>query len=148
MVRTDGSGLAPPSPSARTTQRAQDNQVAFLTSLLISETRCKEELERAITVARSDFAAALKGKDDALLAQAEKHRNDVAAEKQMTDARTMDFTGQLSMIRTQLQLAQLQLSEREDDVKGCKDALASAQEVQRLQLEHIQRLTSVVRPEP
>lgn len=127
--------------------KALQNEVAYLTSLLLSETRCSDELREAVAAARTEYSKAIKEKDEALSKQVEQSRTAVLMARQEADAKIADLSNQIQLLRSETALLRTKLTEMSDDYDGCKGALKSSQDGQQLQVEHIQRLTASVRCE-
>lgn len=122
-----------------------ENEVAFLRSVILSESRCKQELEAAVAQARSDFADTLAKKDAEIKVLTEELGKKTEAARVNTEATAAAMTTQSSVMDTRITLLTTQLAERDDDLAACKTALVAAQNSQKLQLEHVNRLTAEVR---
>jgi hypothetical protein len=122
-----------------------ENEVAFLRSVILSESRCKQELEAAVAQARSDFADTLARKDAEILTLTQELAKKAEAARVISEASAATAVAQGSVLDTRLTLLTTQLAERDDDLAACKTALIAAQHSQKLQLEHVARLTAEVR---
>ena len=148
--RSDGSGNRAETPQGddgsivQRTIRSLENEIAYLNSVVLSEGRCRQELEKALADARAQFARTIKEKDGEAKTRAEEAL--VSAEKlqQAADEKLTEVQGKCAMLETRIQVLTAQLNERCDDITGLQQALTSAQSSQTMQQEHIERLNATV----